>query len=308
MIEVRFLRKTYDETVALENLHLDVPRGEIFGLLGPNGAGKTTLIRILATLLEPTFGQVRIAGIDALEDPLRVRPLIGYMSDLFNVYGQMQVWEYLDYFARCYRVDRNRRAAIVDQMLDLVNLKVRRDAKVKTLSRGMRQRLCFARTLLNEPKLLLLDEPASGLDPAGRIEFREMLKQLEDMGCTVLISSHILTEMAELCTSVAILETGQLMASGHVDEIRRRLQPALKLEMRVLGGMPRLIELLQKLPAIEEIQTDDGQLRCRWKATQEELPGLHKRIVESGVELMTFSLKNDNLEDIYMKISGHRTS
>jgi ABC-2 type transport system ATP-binding protein len=308
MIEVRFLRKTFDETVALENLHLNVPRGEIFGLLGPNGAGKTTLIRILATLLEPTFGQVRIAGIDALEDPLRVRPLIGYMSDFFNVYGQMQAWEYLDYFARCYRVDRNRRASIVDQMLELVNLKVKRDAKVKTLSRGMRQRLCFARTLLNEPKLLLLDEPASGLDPAGRIEFREMLKQLQDMGCTVLISSHILTEMAELCTSIAILEAGQLLASGPVDEIRRRLQPTLKLEMRILSGMQGLMELLQKLPAVEEIQAEDCQLRCRWKASQEELPDLHKRIVESGVRLMSFSLKTDNLEDIYMKISGHRTS
>jgi ABC-2 type transport system ATP-binding protein len=308
VIEVRFLRKEYDETVALENLHLDVPTGEVFGLLGPNGAGKTTLIRILATLLEPTFGQVRIAGIDALEDPARVRPIIGYMSDFFNVYGQMQVWEYLDYFARCFRIDRKRRSALVDEMLELVSLKVRRDAKVKSLSRGMRQRLCFARTLLNQPKVLLLDEPASGLDPAGRIEFREMLKQLQGMGCTVLISSHILTEMSDLCTSVAILEAGRLLACGHVEDIRRRLQPALGLEIRVLDGMPQLVELLGKLPAVDGIETEDGRLRCRWQAPQEDLPALHRRIVESGVDLLTLSLRADNLEDIYMKISGHQTS
>jgi ABC-2 type transport system ATP-binding protein len=308
VIEIRYLRKEYDETVALDNLHLDVPTGEVFGLLGPNGAGKTTLIRILATLLEPTFGQVRIAGIDALEDPVRVRPLIGYMSDFFNVYGQMLVWEYLDYFARCFRIDRRKRSALVDEMLELVSLKVKRDAKVKTLSRGMRQRLCFARTLLNEPKVLLLDEPASGLDPAGRIEFREMLKQLQGMGCTVLISSHILTEMADLCTSIAILEGGRRLACGKVEDIRRRLQPALGLEIRVLNGMPRLVELLRQLPAVDGIETEDGRLRCRWQAAQEELPALHRRIVESGVDLVTLSLRADNLEDIYMKISGHQTS
>jgi ABC-2 type transport system ATP-binding protein len=308
VIEVRYLRKEYDDTVALENLHLEIPRGEIFGLLGPNGAGKTTLIRILATLLEPTFGWVRIGAIDALADPIRVRPLIGYMSDFFNLYGQMKVWEYLDYFARCYRVNRHRRAALVEQVLQLVNLQGRRDANVKALSRGMRQRLCFARTLLNEPKLLLLDEPASGLDPAGRIEFREMLKQLQAMGCTVLISSHILTEMAELCTSIAILEAGRLLACGLVEDIRRRLQPVLRLEIQVLKGMPNLVELLKKLPAAQDVEATNGRLRCRWLAPQEELPGLHRRIVDSGIELLSLSLRQDNLEDIYMKISGHQTS
>src|SRR5438876_3413398 len=162
MIEVRHLRKEYDATVALENLHMQVPEGEVYGLIGPNGAGKTTLIRILATLLEPTYGHVRIAGIDVLEEPLRVHPLIGYMSDFFSLYDQMLVWEYLDHFARCYGIEHRRRQRLIDEVLELVSLEVRRNAEVRTLSRGMRQRLCFAKTLLHEPKVLLLDEPASG--------------------------------------------------------------------------------------------------------------------------------------------------
>src|SRR6266480_2071845 len=202
MIDIRNLRKEYKDTVALDNLTLEIPKGEVYGLIGPNGAGKTTLIRILATLMEPTYGSVKIGGIDALEDPLRVHPLIGYMSDVFSLYDNMLVWEYLDHFARCYGVPRRKLDGFIDELLKLVNLEVRRDAEVKTLSRGMRQRLCFAKTLLHEPKVLLLDEPASGLDPAGRIEFRELLKQLHEMGRTIIISSHILTEMADFCTSI----------------------------------------------------------------------------------------------------------
>src|SRR3989441_5728683 len=168
MIEVRHLRKEYDKTTALENLHLDIPQGEVYGLIGPNGAGKTTLIRILATLLEPTYGQVRIGGIDVLEDPLRVHPAIGYMSDFFSLYDNMLVWEYLDHFARCYGIPLARRNYLVEEVLRLVSLEVRRDSEIKALSRGMRQRLCFAKTLLHEPKVVLLDEAAFGLDPAGR--------------------------------------------------------------------------------------------------------------------------------------------
>src|SRR5438876_1708442 len=162
MIEIHHLRKEYQKTVALENLHLEIPEGEVYGLIGPNGAGKTTLIRVLATLLEPTYGQVRIAGIDVLEEPLRVHPLIGYMSDFFSLYDNMLVWEYLDHFARCYYIARDRRQKLLDEVLELVSLEVRRDAEVKSLSRGMRQRLCFAKTLLHEPKVLPLDGPASG--------------------------------------------------------------------------------------------------------------------------------------------------
>ncbi len=308
MIEIRHLRKEYDGTVALENLHLDVPEGEVYGLIGPNGAGKTTLIRILATLLEPTYGSVRIAGIDVLEEPLRVHPLIGYMSDFFALYDQMLVWEYLDHFARCYAVPRGERERLVGEVLELVSLQVRRDAEIKTLSRGMRQRLCFAKTLLHQPKVLLLDEPASGLDPAGRLEFREMLKQLHAMGRTILISSHILTEMADFCTSVGIMEQGQLLASGRVDDILRQLQPGLRLELEVVDGVPRLVELLGGHPHVEDVQAADGRVSCRWRAERTALPELHRRVVEAGVELIAFAVETDDLEDIYMKLSGHRTS
>jgi ABC-2 type transport system ATP-binding protein len=308
MIEVHHLRKEFGKTVALENLHLEIPQGEVYGLIGPNGAGKTTLIRVLATLLEPTFGQVRIAGIDVLGEPLRVHPLIGYMSDFFSLYDTMLVWEYLDHFARCYGIAHERRDRLVDEVLELVSLEVRRDAEIKSLSRGMRQRLCFAKTLLHEPKVLLLDEPASGLDPAGRLEFRELLKQLHAMGRTVLISSHILTEMADFCTSIGILEEGRLLASGRVDDILHQLQPGLRLEIEVASALTPLVELLERDPAVERLSATDGRVLCRWTRGRESLPELHRRIVNSGIDLVAFAVKSDNLEDIYMRISGHRTS
>jgi len=308
MIEVHHLRQEYDKTVALENLHLEIPEGEVYGLIGPNGAGKTTLIRVLATLLEPTYGHVRIAGIDVLKEPLRVHPLIGYMSDFFSLYENMLVWEYLDHFARCYGIERRRREKLVAEVLQLVSLEVRRDAEIKALSRGMRQRLCFAKTLIHEPKVLLLDEPASGLDPAGRLEFRELLKQLHAMGRTVLISSHILTEMADFCTSIGIMEEGRLLASGRVEDILRDLQPALRLEIEVSSGMPKLLEMLKTHASVTHVDADDGKVRCRWSAGREALPELHRRIVRDEVDLVALSVKTDNLEDIYMKISGHRTS
>jgi ABC-2 type transport system ATP-binding protein len=308
MIEVRHLRKEYDQTVALDNLRLDIPEGEVYGLIGPNGAGKTTLIRVLATLLEPTYGQVRIAGIDVLEDPLRVHPLIGYMSDFFSLYDNMLVWEYLDHFARCYGIERRQRERLVDEVLELVSLGVRRDAEIRSLSRGMRQRLCFAKTLLHQPKVLLLDEPASGLDPAGRLEFRELLKQLHAMGRTVVISSHILTEMADFCTSIGIIEEGRLLAGGRVADILRQLQPALRLEIEVAEGQAKLMAILKNHDSVNRVEATNGRIQCHWSAGREALPELHRRLVQDGVEVISFALKTDNIEDIYMRISGHRTS
>jgi ABC-2 type transport system ATP-binding protein len=308
MIEIHHLHKRYDETVALENLRLEIPRGEVFGLIGPNGAGKTTLIRILATLLEPTYGEARIAGIDVLEDPLRVHPLIGYMSDFFSLYDNMLVWEYLDHFARCYSIERKRREQLLGEVLDLVSLEVRRDTEIRTLSRGMRQRLCFAKTLLHQPQVLLLDEPASGMDPAGRLEFRELLKQLHEMGRTILISSHILTEMADFCTSIGIMEQGQLLASGRVADILEDLQPGLRLEIEVASDIPRLVELLNTIPDVQRITEEASLVHCRWRAGRDALPELHRRIVQANIPLISLAVKTDNLEDIYMRISRHRTS
>lgn len=308
MIEIRHLRKQYDSTPALSNVTLEVPSGEVLGLIGPNGAGKTTLIRILATLLEPTYGEVRICGIDALAEPLQVHPLIGYMSDYFALYEEMLVWEYLDHFARCYGIDRRRCEKLIPETLKLVSLEVRHDAEIRSLSRGMRQRLCFARTLLHEPKVLLLDEPASGMDPAGRLEFRELIKELHAMGRTILISSHILTEMADFCTSIAILEQGRLLASGSVKEILEQLRPALRLEIESLSSPATVLQILQGWEDARELSQTNGRVYCRWHGPREQLAQVHRRLVTEGIEVVSFAVKGDNLEDIYMRISGHKTS
>ncbi|HMO36450.1 MAG TPA: ABC transporter ATP-binding protein, partial [Gemmatales bacterium] len=278
MIEIEHVRKEYDNLVALENLTLHVPRGECFGLIGPNGAGKTTLLRILATLLGPTYGTVRIRGIDILDHPLKIHPYLGYLSDVFAVYEEMLVREYLDHFARCYGVHSlAQREKLIEEVLELVSLRERKEAEIKGLSRGMRQRLCLAKTLIHQPEVLLLDEPASGMDPAGRIEFREMLKQLVALGRTILISSHILTEMADFCTSVAIIEQGQLLASGRVSEILRQLQPTLRLELEVLGPSEPLVELLKAHPRVQNVEQNHERIWGRWHGPREELPELHQR-------------------------------
>ncbi|QDS98726.1 putative ABC transporter ATP-binding protein YbhF [Adhaeretor mobilis] len=301
----------YGDKVAIENLSLEVEQGEVFGLIGPNGAGKTTLIRVLATLLEPTFGNVRVAGIDVLADPLSAHPRMAYMSDFFSLYENMLVWEYLDHFARCYGVEADRRERLIDEALELVSLEVRRDAEISELSRGMRQRICFAKSLLHEPQVLLLDEPASGLDPAGRVEFREMIKSLHAMGRTVLISSHILTEMTEFCTSIGILEQGQLLASGKVGDILSQLKSGLQLKIETVAGdgnVQRLMDLLDAWDQTEQLVVEDSRICCTWRGERLELPALHRAIVEANIPLISLAAQEDDLEDIYMRISGHKTS
>jgi ABC-2 type transport system ATP-binding protein len=308
MIAVEHLRMEYGDTVALENLCLTVARGEVFGLIGPNGAGKTTLISILATLLEPTYGAVSIGGVDALADPLAVHPMIGYMSDFFSLYENMRVWEYLDHFARCYGTPADRRQRLIDEALELVSLEVRRDSEINELSRGMRQRLCFAKSLLHEPQLLLLDEPASGLDPAGRLEFRELIKQLHAMGRTVLISSHILTEMTEFCTSIGIMEQGQLLKSGRVDQIMQEMHSGLRLRIEVQENREQLEALLEAHPGVSGVTSHNGRVECAWQQGRDRLPQLHRDLVAANVPVVSFSVADENLEDLYMRISGHRTS
>ncbi len=308
MIEVENLRMEYGDTVALENLCLSIDDGEVFGLIGPNGAGKTTLIRILATLLEPTYGKVRIAGIDTLANPLAVHPIIGYMSDFFSLYENMRVWEYLDHFARCYRVPPEQRDRLINEALELVSLEVRRESEINELSRGMRQRLCFAKSLLHEPQVLLLDEPASGLDPAGRLEFRELLKQLHSMGRTIIISSHILVEMTEFCTSIGIMEQGKLLASGRVADIVRQMQSGLRLKIEVADQLDRLERLLADHAATSDVTGRDGRLECLWTQPREQLAQLHRELVAAELPVLSFAIAEDNLEDLYMRISGHHTS
>src|SRR6188472_2141718 len=229
------LVKRYDRTVAVAGIDLAIDQGEIFGLVGPNGAGKTTTLRMLATLLRPDAGTAEINGWSVTRNPDEVRRVLGFMPDAFGVYDDMKVWEYLDFFARCYGLPAAGRRRMIGDLLELVDLGDRRDAYVQDLSRGMQQRLCLAHALVHDPQVLLLDEPASGLDPRARVELRELLRELRSLGKTILISSHILPELEELCTSVAIIDRGRLLDAGRISDIGQRIRAGEVLRVRLLG-------------------------------------------------------------------------
>src|SRR4051812_4086037 len=254
IVETRNLTKRYGSFTALSDLNLTIERGSIHGFIGPNGAGKTTTMRILATLLEPTDGQAWVSGYPVTEMPLQVRRRIGYMPDFFGVYDNMKVWEYLDFFAAAYKVQQEKRQGMIGDLLALVDLSAKRDSFVEELSRGMKQRLCLARTLVHEPDLLILDEPASGLDPHARIELRELLKELRSLGKTIVVSSHILTELAEMCTHVAIIERGKLLISGGGSDILQAMQPAREVYVRVLGQSSEAVRIVQSMPGLLSVR------------------------------------------------------
>jgi ABC-2 type transport system ATP-binding protein len=254
VVQTRDLTKRYGPFTALHELNMQIEKGAIHGFIGPNGAGKTTTMRILATLLKPTYGEAWVSGYPVMQAPHDVRRRIGYMPDFFGVYDNMKVWEYLDFFAASYNVPQSRRKGMTDDLLALVDLTAKHDSFVDDLSRGMKQRLCLARTLVHEPDLLILDEPASGLDPHARIELRELLKELRRLGKTILISSHILTELAEMCTHIAIIERGNLLLSGSVAEILQAMQPARDIYVRVLDRANDATRLLETLPGILSVK------------------------------------------------------
>jgi ABC-2 type transport system ATP-binding protein len=251
-IETKGLSKRFGKHVAVRDLNLSVPAGTLFGLIGPNGAGKTTTLRMLAGLIPPSKGSIHLGGqqVDAMRHESKVSWKVGYMPDFFGVYEDMLVWEYLDFFARCYGVAPDQRARLVDELLELVDLSGKRESDVETLSRGMKQRLCLAHALVHDPDILLLDEPASGLDPRARLEMRELLLELRAMGKTIVISSHILTEMGEMCDSVAIMEQGKLLAGGDVEDIERSVSPGQAVELRALAGEAQVRAALEALPGI----------------------------------------------------------
>jgi ABC-2 type transport system ATP-binding protein len=254
IVQTQHLTKRYSNFTALSDLNLVIERGSIHGFIGPNGAGKTTTMRILATLLQPSEGQAWVSGYPVTERAMEVRRRIGYMPDFFGVYDNMKVWEYLDFFAAAYKVPPEKRRSMIGDLLALVDLSAKRESFVEELSRGMKQRLCLARTLVNEPDLLILDEPASGLDPHARIELRELLKELRSLGKTILISSHILTELAEMCTHVAIIERGRLLVSGGVNDILQAMQPAREIFVRVLGRSIDAVNIINSVPGVLGVQ------------------------------------------------------
>ena len=302
------LIKRYPGTVAVAGLDLDVAEGEIFGFVGPNGAGKTTTLRILATLLKPTAGLAEVAGIDVRRNPDAVRRILGFMPDVFGVYDDMKVWEYLDFFARCYGIPSARRRQMIGDLLDLVDLGNKRDAYVQGLSRGMQQRLCLAHTLVHDPQVLLLDEPASGLDPRARVELRELLRELRSLGKTILISSHILPELEELCTSVAIVDHGQVLAQGRVADIEKRLRYGAVLRVRVLGDGEAIEAARDFFDAEARVASaailDDGQIELGFRGDDAESADLLARAIGGGIRIASFARAASDLEELFLQVTS----
>jgi len=304
VISVKDLTKTYGTRIALDRVSFEVPRGEIFGFVGPNGAGKTTTIRILAALLEPTEGQALIDGADVTRQPDLVHERLGYMPDFFGVYDQLTVSEYLHFYAACYRQPKQRRQKIVDDLLELVGLPERRNQAVDTLSRGLKQRLCLARALVHDPAVLLLDEPASGLDPRARVEMREILKTLQGMGKTIVISSHILPELTELCTMVGIIDHGKIRATGPVQDVIRRLTSGRRLRINLLGRREEAATILASLPAVRGVETIDGALEARFEGDEAAAAAILQAMIAAGLRVSGFAQMDSDLEDAFLKATS----
>lgn len=305
MVDIQHLRKEYSNNlVAVKDLSLHLERGDIFGFIGPNGAGKTTTIKMLATLLRPTSGRAFIDGVDVTREPERVRGIIGYMPDNFGVYDDIKVWEYLDFFAAAYKIPREKRPQIIDDVLELTDLTVKKDSYVEELSRGMKQRLCLAKTLVHDPQVLLLDEPASGLDPRARIEIKELLKELKAMGKTIIISSHILPELADFCNKIGIIEQGEMIVSGDVSAIMRQITGGQLLDVRVVPeDQEQAIALLQAMPGIRSVRPTDRELKVEYTGDPDRTFEVLAALVGQGVRVRSFTEEHTDLEDIFMKVT-----
>jgi ABC-2 type transport system ATP-binding protein len=303
VIETQDLTKVYGQLRALDRLTLKLERGDVFGFIGPNGAGKTTAMRILATLLAPTHGEATVCGYSIYNAPADVRRVIGYMPDFFGVYDDMRVIEYLEFFAAAYRIRGHERHKVCNEMLELVDLGYKRDALVTSLSRGMTQRLGLARVLLHDPQVLLLDEPASGLDPRARIEIRALLKRLRDLGKTIMVSSHILPELADVCNRIGIIERGQLLVESDVNEVMRRVRHQTVLTIAVTGKLDHAAKLLEQHPSVEKVTEQNDHLIVTLKPTVEDYSDLPSLLIENGHKLTLFKEEDVNLETAFMELT-----
>ncbi|HEY1064964.1 MAG TPA: ABC transporter ATP-binding protein [Pirellulales bacterium] len=303
MIEITNFGKKYGDFVAVDNLNLQIGRGEIFGFIGPNGAGKSTTIRFLATLLKASHGDGTVNGCSVAKDPVGVRRSIGYMPDNFGVYDGMKVWEFLDFFAVAYQIPRSRRKDVIEAVLDMVDLTHKRDDFVNGLSRGMKQRLCLAKTLVHEPPVLILDEPSSGLDPRARLEVKALLKELRKMGKTILISSHILAELADCCTSVGIIERGKLLMHGPIDHVYRQIRGVRRLSIRVLGSIDAALSVVRSEPETKDVQIEGNSISVEYDADDERTVALLEKLQASGVKVLSFADKEPTLEDVFMMVT-----
>jgi ABC-2 type transport system ATP-binding protein len=297
----------YGNIAALSGLDLTVNKGDLFGFIGSNGAGKTTTLRILATFLAPSAGRAQILGHDVVLDADAVRHVIGYMPDFFGVYKDMEVTEYLDFFGACYKIPTAQREKTVNDVLELVGLSEKKGSLIGALSRGMQQRLGLARVLIHDPQLLLLDEPASGLDPRARIEMMAVLQELQRLGKTIIISSHILSELQTLCNRVAIIEKGKLIYSGPVQGVRDQMGQGRVLWVRVSGDTARAVELLKKRPEISEVDTEDGEIKVTFSNLDADRSIVAEVLVRGGARLIGLRDDEIGLEEVFMRVTRGET-
>lgn len=303
MIEIQGLTKSFGSFQAVKGIDLTIGKGCVFGFVGPNGAGKSTTMSVLATLTAPTSGTVKVGGFDVTLHPKEVRKRIGYMPDFFGVYDQLKTVEYLHFYGASYGIPKAEREQLIPQLLELVNLSDKKDAYVDTLSRGMKQRLCLARCLVHDPDLLILDEPASGLDPRARIEMREILKELKAMGKTIIISSHILPELAEMVDEIGVIEHGSMVAQGNISEIQSKLRVKRVLYIRLLGRMEEAESFLREQPLIGRLLRDEQGIHVHYEGQDDEQAGLLLQLIEKGFRIVSFSEAQTNLEDVFLEIT-----
>lgn len=303
MITVEHLSVHFGKVRAVDDVSFTVPEGEVFGFIGPNGAGKTTTIKVLATLLVPTAGRAWVDGHCVVNEPEAVRRVIGYMPDYYGVYDGVTVYEYLDFFAAAYRLPYRKRRMTIEAVLELTDLGGLRDRLVGALSKGMKQRLCVAKTLIHDPKVLILDEPAAGLDPRARIELRELLKELARMGKTIFISSHILTELADLCTTVGIIERGKLLAAGPLEGITEALSPRRRVLIEVAGRAEQARRVLSAEPDVVQVEVEDRRLRVELAGGRERIAGLVRVLVRADIDVLSVSDERPDLESVFLQVT-----
>lgn len=304
MLEVKNLRKEYGGLTAVRGISFALQPGDIFGFIGSNGAGKTTTIRMISTLLEPTSGTAVLNGADVRTDPMAVRRMLGYMPDFFGLYDDVKVWEYLDFFAAIYQVPVRERSKVIDNVLELTDLSVKKNAFVQSLSRGMQQRLCLARCLVHDPQLLLLDEPASGLDPRARAELKELIAELGRMGKIVIVSSHILPELADFCNTVGIIEKGDLLAFGPVGQIVQGIQSTKVIRIRFIGTNGELKHFVETRRHVQSVElAGDGELRVEFSAGEEDQAELLRAIISANFKIIGFREEEADLEDVFLRLT-----
>ena len=304
MLYINNLTKNYGNFTAVNHLTLHIPEGDLFGFVGPNGAGKTTTIRIVCGLLKASGGMVRIGGTTAAVGSREMKRLIGYVPDFFGVYDNLKVREYMDLYGSMYGMDSRDIAKLSDDLLELVNLSDKKEFYVDTLSRGMKQRLCVARALLHNPKLLILDEPSSGLDPRARVEMKELLKNLHSMGKTIIISSHILSELSEMCNSIGIMNRGQLMAAGRIEDIMHQIAGGTRIHIRIISDMETAVRMMKEQAHVTVESVRENEMIITYGGTDEEICDLIGRLIQNKVVLTGFHREEGNLESLFMQLTG----